>query len=240
MWINDIEAELLREVLLESPSCYMVSGLDGEIYWANQSMLKWIGYTQGELTKLGWKKISVDNESLAADVEAANDMRTGHLREYYVEKQYIPKNGKPEWGHLVVQRYPVVGEFQFTLKHWTPLKNGTATAFTLAMDRCLAIQTELDRMNQVVRTLTSETEEQRWVKSTTSMIFKYPRAVLAIIMCGALLTGSARTIEIMQRMGYLAIPITIEKEDKEDKEVGDVGHQYDHQSFDVAQTLNRL
>lgn len=236
MWINDIEAELLREVLQESPSCYMVSGLDGEIYWANQSMLKWIGYTQGELTKLGWKKISVDNESLAADVEAANDMRTGHLREYYVEKQYIPKNGKPEWGHLVVQRYPVVGEFKFALCHWTPLKNGTATAFTLAMDRCTAIQLELGRMNQVMQGMLSETEEQKWVKSTTSMVFKYPRIVLALIISGAVLTGSARTIEIMQRMGYLPVPLPVEKDDKPE-----VGRQDPEEvRMEVATSLNRL
>ena len=234
MWISQIPAEVLREVLQESPSCYMISGLDGEIYWANQSMLKWIGYTQGELTKLGWKKISVDNESLSADIEAANDIRTGKLREYYVEKQYTPKNAKPEWGHLVVQRYPVVGEFQFALCHWTPLKNGTATAFTLAMDRCLAIQAELDRMNQVVRTLTSETEEQRWVKSTTSMIFKYPRVVMAIIFVGAVLTGSARTIEILQRIGYLPVPAQPVKAD-----TPATGYRIDR-AMDAVTVLNRL
>jgi PAS domain S-box-containing protein len=234
MWIENIDPEILREVLQESPSCYLISGLDGEIFWANQSFLKWIGYTQGELTKLGWKKISVDNESLSADVEAANDIRTGKLREYYVEKQYTPKNEKPAWGQLVVQRYPVVGEFQFALCHWTPLKNGTATAFTLAMDRCLAIQAELDRMNQVVRSLASETEEQRWVKSTTSMIFKYPRIVLVIIIFVAVLTGSARTIEILQRIGYLPVPAQPVKAD-----APATGYKID-QLMDAVTVLNTL
>lgn len=236
MWLKQTEVETLREILQESPSCYMVTGLDGEIFWANQSMLKWLGYTQGELQKIGWKKISGDSESLAADLETANDMRTGRLREFYAEKQYTPKNSKPEWGQLVVQRYPVTGEFQFALCHWTPLKNGTATAFSLAMDRCSAIQAELGKMNTVLSTLATETDEQRWVKSTTSMIFKYPRAVLAIIICGALLTGSARTIEIMQRMGYLPIPVPAPVEKEKPPEVG-----YEHdRAMDIVQSLDRL
>jgi hypothetical protein len=102
------------------------------------------------------------------------------------------------------------------------------------MDRCLAIQAELDRMNQVVRTLTSETEEQRWVKSTTSMVLKYPRAIVAVIVFGAVLTGSARTIEIMQRMGYLPVPAQPVKAD-----APATGYRIDR-SMDAVTVLNRL
>jgi hypothetical protein len=66
------------------------------------------------------------------------------------------------------------------------------------------------------------------------MIFKYPRIVLVIIIFVAVLTGSARTIEILQRIGYLPVPAQPVKAD-----APATGYKID-QLMDAVTVLNTL
>lgn len=209
MWqIDNQPSEVLREILQEMPSCYMVSGLDGEIYWANAAFLQWCGYSSiAELQKTGWKKLSVESTDLQADIDAANEMRQGTIREYVVNKQYIPKGGRPEWGQLVVQRKPPIGEFQFALCHWTPLKNGTATAFNMAMERCEKIQDQIEKMNQHISTLTTRTEEENWVNSSIRMCMKHPKMALGLLFIMLSVFGLNNVLDLFQKVGIVHLQI---------------------------------
>lgn len=223
MWKPEEQpVEVLAEILQEMPSCYLISGLAGEIYWANAAFLQWSGYASiAELRSVGWKKISVDGPDLQADLDAASEMRLGYTREYVVNKQYIPKGGKPEWGQLFVQRKPPIGEFKFALCQWVPLKNGTATAFNLAMERCEKIQGQLAEMNNHISTLTTRTEEENWVNSSIRMCMKHPRIAVAILTMMLSVFGLNNILDLFQKFG-LVHPRESREPVSRPPEVGDV------------------
>jgi len=213
MWkIEDQTQETLREMLQEMPSCYLISGASGEIYWANSAFLQWSGYSSiGELQKTGWQKLSVEGADLQADLEAASEMRRGVVREYTISKQYIPKGGKPEWGQLFVQRKPAIGEFQFAVCCWSPLKNGTATAFSLAMERCEKIQEQIKEMNQHISTLTTRTEEENWINSSIRMCMKHPRMALGLLVLMLSVFGLNNVLELFSKVGLVHLPAVEQK-----------------------------
>ena len=210
MWnIDEQPVSVLVEILQEMPSCYLISGVDGEIYWANAAFLHWTGYSSiSELKKAGWQKLSAEGADLQADMDAAGELKAGRIREYLITKQYVPKGGKPEWGQLFVQRKPAIGNFEFAVCNWNPLKNGTASAFGEAMQRCEKIQEQLSQMNQHISTLTTRTEEENWINATIRVSMKHPKIAFAVLVVIMSIFGVNNILDIAEKIGLIEVQLS--------------------------------
>ena len=207
MELSSVDRQFLEVWLKHSSAMKLILSIDGKILWANDEFLQWIGYTLGEIRKLTWMQISTNDENLEADLLAIKTLDAWNPR-YSVKKQYIPKNEKAAWGTLTVMRFPSDGEVKLCGCTWEPLKNGTAAAFTLAMERCEAMRKELQLVNAQVLSLTSQSEEDRWIMSTISMARKHPRISAFVLFICASVFGANNLIELLQRTGYFPIPHT--------------------------------
>lgn len=111
----------------------LFSDVDGNILWANDAFLGWIGYTMSEFTRqnspVTWKQITVPDASLDADIEMAEKTSNGNQDSYVIRKFYIPKNQSPQFVELFVRRFPSTGgkaEFELFVCEVSPLFNGHA------------------------------------------------------------------------------------------------------------------
>ena len=93
-----------------SQTMMLFSTAEGEILWANEAFLQWIGYTLEEFTRknnpVTWQDISVRDESLEADMISSRKLQEGKLAHYLIRKFYVPKHGSPQFVELFVRRYP--------------------------------------------------------------------------------------------------------------------------------------
>jgi PAS domain S-box-containing protein len=211
MWISEVDDKILRTWVKHCPALKLVSTADFRILYANDSFCEWIGYTLKELQSIGWKRISVDDESLQADIKAVNDIVDGYQSTYRVQKQYIPKNGKPEWGLLSVMRYPATGDLVCFLCTFEPLKNGTQTAFNMAMERIGDMTTQIGGLRNEVGKLTSQDEETTWINATVRMCRKHPRVAASLLAMALGIFGANNILELSQRLGIVDIPVPLKK-----------------------------
>jgi PAS domain S-box-containing protein len=203
VWLNAVEKETLARLIREGECCHIAAGLDGEIYWASDAFCDWSGYTLFELAKIGWIKLSKDDDNLAADKNAAAEMKIELRSSYQVEKQYITKTGTAHWGLLHVRRVPVTGPFQYAWCHWTPFKNGTATAFSRAMDFQSTLEKRLSEMTAELKNVTSQTDDDKFIIGAVRMIQRHPK--LAALMLAIMLSifGLNNVLELVQRVGII-------------------------------------
>lgn len=209
MWIDNAEDVVLRTWVKNCPAMKLVSTLDGEILWANAAFCEWSLYTLNELRKLTWMQISVPDKNLEADIDETKNL-DAYNPSYSVRKQYIPKGSKPEWGQLTVMRYPLTGPIECCLCTWEPLKNGTATAFTLAMEHYTTITQKLEAMTTEIKAVTGRTDEEELVISGLRMIQRNPRKALAFVAIALSIFGLNNVVELLQRTGLVQIPVKIE------------------------------
>lgn len=212
MWIEETKDEVLRTWIKNCPAMKLVSRPNGEIVWANAAFLEWSQYTLNELKKLTWMQISVPDKNLDADTEELKSL-DAYRPAYTVKKQYVPKGSKPEWGTLNVMRYPVEGEIEICLCTWEPLKNGTATAFALAMEQTQKFEEKLVAMTSEIKTLTSRTDDENWIVLSARMIQKHPKVAAAFLVVALSIFGLNNIVELLQRTGLVQIPVKIEKAD---------------------------
>lgn len=207
-WIDECECDVLKAFARHTAVCVLISKVDGTIVWANTAFCEWSRYTLSELQTIGWKKLSADDESLQADIEAAKSLDV-YCLSYTVEKQYIPKNDKPQWGILNVLRYPATGEMKYCCCTWEPLKNGTATAFAYAMEHSKSTINELEKLSLEVSKLTSQTDEVKWVMSTVSLAKTYPKLFATVIVITFSIFGMNNVVELLGRFGIIEIPVKV-------------------------------
>lgn len=188
MWLTAQKQEMLIAFLRHCPCMIMAAGLGGEIYWANEAFCEWSGYTESELRALGWIRLSVDDGSLQADRETAKQLDNYRLF-YTVQKQYIPKNDKPQWGTLTVMRWPDRGEIECCLCVWEPLKNGTATAFALAKEEISKMNHTFAELRSEIKAVTAQNLPQRIALAAAEVIVTYPKACGMVGLVIALLIG---------------------------------------------------
>jgi len=191
------------QVLISKPS--------GEILWANPAFCEWSKYSVNELTKLKWQQISVPDDDLAADIAAAGQLSEYNLS-YTVQKRYIPKNDKPQLGNLHVTRYPATGPIEFCFCRWEPLVNGTAQAFELALESQKRLAQQMEEMTTQIKALTSQTEEQRFTLSLVTMITRYPKTALGILVVAMSIGGFDAVLNTLQRLGFVTPPPVIVQE----------------------------
>lgn len=209
-FIRTLPAEVVSTILRSSGIMWLIAKPTGEILDASPEFMRWIGYTHEEITRLTWMQISVPDDSLNADLNSVANL-TPYDPFYNVRKQYVPKNDKPAWGELIVTRHPMVGDkVEYCFCTWHPLKNGTAEAFTKAIENGLLVERRIDEMTTVLKQLTSQSEEDRYVLSTINMVKKHPRIAAAFVVIALGMFGLNNVLEILQRTGIIEIPIRIE------------------------------
>ena len=214
MWIENVDCTALRVFLRYCGVPVLVSKTDGSILWANDEFCEWSGYTVGELQKLGWKKLSVPDENLEADMLQAAQLDAYRLS-YSVQKRYIPKNAQPAWGTLHVIRYPAVGEIEFCVCAWQPLKNGTQAAFNMAMEELSKLTSQMDACKAEIQKLTTIGEEEKLVSSVVAMLRKYPRMSWTIFVVILTLFGFNNLLQIASGLHLVSTPpVKVEQSEK--------------------------
>lgn len=234
MWIDDIAKEdHLRTWVKHCPAMKLVSTLDGKILWANAAFCEWSQYTLNELRKLTWMQISVPDKNLEADIDETKNL-DAYNPIYTVKKQYVPKGSKPEWGNLTVMRYPLSGNIECCLCTWEPLKNGTAAAFTQAMDHYLTISQKLEAMTIEIRTVTTQTDEDKFVIGTIRMIQRHPKIAASFLVIALSIFGLNNIVELLQRTGLIQLPVKIEKAETHAAALHEIGDLVDSTGHSVV------
>lgn len=227
-FIHTLPSDVVATILRSSGIMWLISKPTGEILDASPEFMRWIGYTHDELTRLTWMQISVQDDSLNADLHSVNNL-TPYDPFCIVRKQYVPKNDKPAWGELTVTRHPMSGDkIEYCFCTWHPLKNGTAEAFAKAIENGLLVEKRINEMTTVLKQFTSQSEEDRYVLSTINMIKKHPRIAAAFVVIALGMFGLNNVLEILQRTGLMTLPIRIEQKTEQP-----VGEAIDHQNYIV-------
>lgn len=227
MWIDDIAKEdHLRTWVKHCPAMKLVSTLDGQILWANAAFCEWSQYTLNELRKLTWMQISVPDKNLEADIDETKNL-DAYNPIYTVKKQYVPKGSKPEWGNLTVMRYPLSGNIECCLCTWEPLKNGTAAAFTQAMDHYTSISQKLEAMTTEIRTVTTQTDEDKFILGAIRMIQRHPKVAASFLIIALSIFGLNNIVELLQRTGLIQIPVKIERTESHAAALHEIGNVVD-------------
>jgi len=210
MWIEDTAKEdHLRTWIKHCPAMKIVSMLDGQILWANAAFCEWSQYTLNELRKMTWMQISVPDENLRSDIDEIKNLEA-YNPTYQVKKQYIPKGNRPEWGNLTVMRYPLTGPIECCLCTWEPLKNGTAAAFTQAMDHYQEISKRLEEMRVEITTVTKRSDEEEFVVRGIRMVQRNPKVAATFLFIALSVFGLNNILSLLQRTGVVSLPIKIE------------------------------
>jgi hypothetical protein len=154
--------------------------------------------------------ISVPDKSLEADVDEARNL-DAYNPTYQVKKQYIPKGAKPEWGQLTVMRYPLSGEIECCLCTWEPLKNGTATAFAMAMEHTQRLDARIEAMTMELRAVTTQTDEDKFVLGAIRMVQRHPKIAAGFLFIALSIFGLNNVVELLQRTGLIQLPVKVER-----------------------------
>lgn len=209
MWIDEASDDILRTWAKHSPAMKLVSTLDGQILWANDSFLEWSQYTLNEIRRMTWMQLSVPDRNLEADIDELRRL-DGYNPSYAVRKQYIPKGQAPEWGQLNVMRYPLTGEIQCCLCTWEPLKNGTARAFAMAMEHNQSIDRKIAEMTTEIQKLTNQTDEDKFVLGTIRLVQRHPKIAIVLLVMIASIFGLNNIVELLQRTGMIHLPVKVD------------------------------
>jgi PAS domain S-box-containing protein len=225
MWVNEAPPEQLATMIEYCAALKLVSGPNGEIFYANAAFREWSEYSLFELKSIGWKKLSVENDSLTADIEAAKQVGDGYIQSYTVRKQYRTKSGAAHWGNLSVIRYPASGEIQCYFCVWEPFKNGTSTAFAMAMEHAQKLDARIEAMTAELKMITTQTEEDRFFLSTIRMVQRYPKASAAMLFFALSIFGLNNIVELLQRTGLIQLPVKIERVGNEEQSHAVLAHE---------------
>jgi hypothetical protein len=154
-------------------------------------------------------QISVPDKNLEADIDETKNL-DAYNPTYQVKKQYVPKGAKPEWGQLTVMRYPLHGDIECCLCTWEPLKNGTATAFAMAMEHAQKLDARIEAMTAEMKTITTQSEEDRFILSTIRMVQRHPKIAASFLIVALSIFGLNNIVELLQRTGLIQLPVKIE------------------------------
>lgn len=209
MWVYEVDADKLAVMVEHCAAMKLVSGPNGEIYYANAAFREWSEYSMTELKAIGWQRLSVENESLAADFDAIKQVTDGYIQTYTIRKQYRTKSGTAHWGNLSVLRYPASGPVEYFFCVWEPYKNGTSTAFNLAMERFETVGERLAEMASELRVITAQTDEDRFVLGGIRMCQRHPRIAAAFLAIALSVLGANNLLSLLQRVGIVELPIHV-------------------------------
>ncbi len=79
----------------------IVSPEEGQFLQVNQFLCQWLGYEESELLNLTWVQLTHPDD-LETDLKLIDQILTGEIKAYNLEKRYFHKNGQIIWGFLSV------------------------------------------------------------------------------------------------------------------------------------------
>jgi diguanylate cyclase (GGDEF)-like protein/PAS domain S-box-containing protein len=98
-----------RDIVDYSPIGMSIASVDGRLVRANRALCAMLGYESGELERATlWQITHADD--LAASESHFNELISGKVRRYQVEKRYLRKDGKPVWVQLTSSLLRQVGD----------------------------------------------------------------------------------------------------------------------------------
>lgn len=190
-----------------------------------------------------WMELSVPDKNLKADIDEAQNL-DAYNPSYAIKKQYSPKGLKPEWGVLHVMRYPLTGPIEVCLCTWEPLKNGTATAFALAMEKSEEIHKRLNAMAADIEIRKARSTAERLWDSFGEWALENPKLALVVLLILLALNPAPIIITWVTRLGWLpAQPVQLEIRDNKtgqaapatEQQINDIrSYAHAHQIADLA------
>jgi PAS domain S-box-containing protein len=201
-WISTIDCEAIKTFFSNCHVPIIVSGTDGTIHWANDEFCEWSGYSVHELRQLGWLKLSAEGDSLQSDIAMARGL-DGYRLTYTVQKQYVPKNDKPQWGALSVMRYPPTGEIEFCFCTWHPHKNGTQGAFEMAMKELNKMSVQIEGNRIEIAKLNTTTPEDVFMSTGLKLVKANPRISWTIFIIVLGIFGFNNILQIVTGLNLL-------------------------------------
>lgn len=115
--------ELWKLAVDKSPDACSFVDKDNRFVYANISWCRMLGYSEAELKQMTWQQVTM-NEDVGADEKQVKEILDGNLEDYYCEKTYIRKNGRPVFVGLYLHRYPEVGEHMGYVAFATQVNGG--------------------------------------------------------------------------------------------------------------------
>ena len=198
MWIDDASDDILRTWVKHSPTMKLVSLLDGTILWANPAFCDWSQYTLSELQKMTRMQISVPDKNLEADIDETKRL-DAYNPSYVVKKQYVPKSSAPGGG-TDRDAIPAHRRHSVLPVHPGAMRNGTAKAFTVAMEHYSAIDRKLEAMTAEIQTLTKQSDEDKFVPGQFASCSATRRALFFLLLAASVF-GLNNIVELLQRTG---------------------------------------
>lgn len=78
-----------------------MTALDGRFLEVNASVCKMLGYPREELLALGYRQVT-HPEDLDANVRSVEELCSGEVETFQMEKRYLHREGHVVWGHVLV------------------------------------------------------------------------------------------------------------------------------------------
>jgi PAS domain-containing protein len=208
-WIDKLEGcEDLKDFIKHTTTCVIVSNPVGDILWANNAFLHWSGYTLVELSRYGWKQISVPSEDPNADVHFVSEWDR-FTPIHTIQKQYYRKNKEPVWGTLTAMRFPSSGDIQFCISTWIPTADTGSDAIGIVSNLVDHNVKTLRELRDSIEKYTSLSQEQRFIMTATELAKKYPKITWAIIALGFGLFGLNNFLEILKTAHLVPPTVTV-------------------------------
>lgn len=91
--------ERFRRIFEEGPLGMALVGQDYRFLQVNKRLCEMVGYTETELTQLGFPDVTYP-EDLSKDLELAEQLFRGEIPFYQIEKRYVRKGRDIIWIHL--------------------------------------------------------------------------------------------------------------------------------------------
>lgn len=205
-WLTNQEREVLEVALLHSPCCILVSTTSGQILWANDCFVDWIGYTLSELQTKTWMEISVQDSSLVADILEARAL-DGYQQSYSVQKQYIPKHSRPRWGTLHVLRYPAIGPIACCICVWEPMEKDTDPAYEVAKKAVDKMETEFAELRKLIEQAEATSLVEKAMLISIKLCITYPKTAMACFLFCVLVIGGNAALDAINNTRKLMSPL---------------------------------
>ena len=77
-----------------------------------------------------------------------------------------------------------------------------------------ALEKRIAEMTTELRSLTSQTDEDKWVIGTVRMCQRHPKVAAFLLLVILSIFGLNNVIELAQRVGVMPIPVTVKVEGK--------------------------
>jgi len=97
------DVQLFRDVFNASPIAIAVENLDGQPLFVNPAFCKFLGFSEEELHTKHCVDFSPPDDA-KADWELFQQLRTGAIDHYQMEKRYFRRDGSLIWGSLNISR----------------------------------------------------------------------------------------------------------------------------------------